>query len=597
MLSGLRRRIGALIGGFEAAQGSRRLKGFQPSRAHVNTLIAAAGSDITARARYLVRNNGYALNAAESWTGNAVGTGIKPSSLIADKDLKALVQQLWLAWTDESDAEGLTDFYGQQRRAAREVFIAGEVFFRLRPRRPEDGLTVPLQLQMLPSEMLPLTRTEILPGGNVIRQGIEFDRIGRRVAYHFLRRHPGDCTDPGLVGETVRVPATEIIHVIDPVESGQLRGVSRLAPAIVKLFLLDQYDDAELERKKIAAMYAMFVTSPAPADVIDLVPADDGSGDRIVEVQPGQVVPLEPGEQIQTSAPADVGGSYEPFEYRTLLQISAATGVPYAYLSNDMLKANYSNSRMALLEFRRRVEAWQHSVMVHQMCRVVWQRWMDVAVLSGALDIPGYERNRAAFIACSWLPPKWDWVDPLKDAKAEIEQIDAGLKSRTQALAERGFDAEQVDAEIAADRDREQRLGLSFGATPPAAPTHDTSPISRRMDMSERVFSIDTVSEVTGISRANLHQMICRRHFVPIHSTRNGVARDFTLRDMVHLAVVSDLRSIGVDLRRAVNMVGSSADGTAGRDIVTCRSGEIEITVDVARIADRVRDRMAGERS
>ncbi len=586
-----------MIGGFEAAQGSRRLKGFQPSRAHVNTLIAAAGSDITARARYLVRNNGYALNAAESWTGNAVGTGIKPSSLIADKYLKTRVQQLWLAWTDESDAEALTDFYGQQRRAAREVFIAGEVFFRLRPRRPEDGLSVPLQLQMLPSEMLPLTRTEVLPNGNVIRQGIEFDRIGRRVAYHFLRRHPGDLTDPGMVGEMVRVPAAEIIHVIDPVESGQLRGVSRLAPAIVKLFLLDQYDDAELERKKIAAMYAMFVTSPAPADLIDMVPADDGSGDRIVEVQPGQVVPLEPGEQIQTSAPADVGGSYEPFEYRTLLQISAATGIPYAYLSNDMLKANYSNSRMALLEFRRRVEAWQHSVMVHQMCRKVWQRWMDVAVLSGALDIPGYERNRVSFIACSWLPPKWDWVDPLKDAKAEIEQIGAGLKSRSQALAERGYDAEQVDAEIAADREREQRLGLSFGATPPAAPTHDNSPISRRMDMSERVFSIDTVSEVTGISRANLHQMICRRHFVPIHSTRNGVARDFTLRDMVHLAVVSDLRSIGIDLRRAVNMVGSSADCTAGRDIVTCRSCEIEITVDVARIAERIRDRMVEERS
>ena len=67
-------------------------------------------------------------------------------------------------------------------------------------------------------------------------------------------------------------------------------------------------------------MYAMFVTSPAPADLIDMVPADDGSGDRIVEVQPGQVVPLEPGEQIQTSAPADVGGSYEPFEYRTLFR-------------------------------------------------------------------------------------------------------------------------------------------------------------------------------------------------------------------------------------------------------------------------------------
>jgi capsid protein len=137
-------------------------------------------------------------------------------------------------------AEGFTDFYGQQRRAAREVFMTGEVFFRFRPRRPSDGLAVPLQLQMIPSEMLPLTRNEVLPGGNLIRQGIEFDAIGRRVAYHFLRRHPGDVTDPGLSGETVRVPASEIIHVIDPVDAGQLRGVSRFAAGIVKLFLLDQ---------------------------------------------------------------------------------------------------------------------------------------------------------------------------------------------------------------------------------------------------------------------------------------------------------------------------------------------------------------------
>src|SRR5512147_2000281 len=104
-LTHLRRRVGAFIGGFEAGLANRRLKGFQPSRAHLNTLIAAAGSDITARARWLVRNNGYAANAIESWAGNVVGAGIKPSSLIADPEIKARVQRLWLDWTDDSDAE------------------------------------------------------------------------------------------------------------------------------------------------------------------------------------------------------------------------------------------------------------------------------------------------------------------------------------------------------------------------------------------------------------------------------------------------------------------------------------------------------------
>ncbi|WP_258608986.1 hypothetical protein [Mesorhizobium sp. AR10] len=50
-LQRLRWRVGALVGGFEAGYANRRLRGFQPSRAHLNTLIAAAGSDITAWAR------------------------------------------------------------------------------------------------------------------------------------------------------------------------------------------------------------------------------------------------------------------------------------------------------------------------------------------------------------------------------------------------------------------------------------------------------------------------------------------------------------------------------------------------------------------
>ena len=94
--------------------------------------------------------------------------------------------------------------------------------------------------------------------------------------------------------------------------------------------------------------------------------------------------------------------------------------------------------------------------------RAVYARWMDAAVLSGGLTLPDYEANRVRLLTADWLPTKWDWVDPLKDANAEIAQIEAGLKSRTQAIAERGYDAEQVDREIAAERERERLLGLDF---------------------------------------------------------------------------------------------------------------------------------------
>ena len=492
IVASARRRMGAWLGGFDAGLGNRRLKGFRPARAHVNALLAAAGPEMNARARWLVRNNGYAANAVESWAANVVGSGIKPSSRLDQPRRKEALQDLWEAWTDEADAEALTDLYGLQRRAAREVFITGEAFLRFRPRRAEDGLLVPLQIQMLPAEMLPTHKTGPADNGNPIRQGIEFDLIGRRVAYHFYRRHPSDSTDPGMVGETVRVPAEEVLHIIDPVEAGQLRGVSRFAPAIVKLCLLDQYDDAEIDRKKVAAMYAMFVTSP---EGDDHGPLDPEEGEDL-EVSPGAIVNLEPGQDVKVADPADSGSTYEPFQFRTLLQVSAALGVPYSYLTNDVTRGNFANSRLSLMEFRRRVEAWQHGVLVYQMCRPVWKRWMDVAQMSGALRLPSYERRRAEYQSAKWLPTRWDWVDPLKDTNAELAQIGAGLKSRTQAVSERGYDVEQLDREIAAERARERELGLDYrqpgsaarsvSDTAPAADDPDEDEDDRDADRGER---------------------------------------------------------------------------------------------------------------
>ena len=109
-----------------------------------------------------------------------------------------------------------------------------------------------------------------------------------------------------------------------------------------------------------------------------------------------------------------------------------------------------------------------------QLCRPVWRRWLRDAVLAGALELPGFAERPAPYLAVKWIPPKWDWVDPLKDRKAEIEAIDAGLKSRSDVIESEGYDAEEVDRRIAADHAREKELGLSFSqakSNQPEAPT------------------------------------------------------------------------------------------------------------------------------
>lgn len=446
----------------EGAMAKRRLRGWNPPLENINALVASGGPRLLARSRELVVTNGYAANACEAFAANLVGDGIKPSSLITDAALRDQVQKLWLAWTDEADADGLTDFYGLQAMVAREMFVAGECFVRLRPRRAEDGLLVPLQLQLLQSEMLPFEKTEMDPNGNRIRCGIEFDLIGRRVAYHFRRRHPGDSTDQRVaVPDTVRVPAEEVLHIYRPIDAGQIRGLPHVAPAMVRLFLLDQYDDAELDRKKTAAMFAGFITKTAPEDPMMGEGAADLDGAAIASLEPGTMQVLLPGEDVKFSSPADVGGGYEAFQYRTLLAVSASLGLPYHLVTGDVRQANYSSLRAELVEFRRRIGQLQHGVMAHQLCRPIWRRWLETAVLSGAL---GADPVTARPV--QWIPPRWDWVDPLKDIQAQVLAMEAGLTSRRKVVEATGYDIEEVDRENAADAKRASDLGLTYRASP-----------------------------------------------------------------------------------------------------------------------------------
>ena len=441
----------------------RRLRGWQPRLENINSLVAWGGPRLLARSRELVVTNGYAANACEAYAANLVGDGIKPSSLIEDGELRDRIQRLWLAWTNQADADGLTDFYGLQAMIAREMFVAGECFVRIRPRRAEDGLLVPMQLQLLQSEMLPFEKTETTPNGNPIRCGIEFDLIGRRVAYHFRRRHPGDSTDRGpVLPETTRVPAEDVLHIYRPIDAGQIRGLPHVAPAMVRLFLLDQYDDAELDRKKTAAMFAGFVTKNAPEDPMMGEIEDEGTGIGIASLEPGTLQVLLPGEDIKFSSPADVGGGYEAFQYRTLLAISASLGLPYHVVTGDVRQANYSSLRAELVEFRRRIGQLQHGVMAHQFCRPVWARWLETAALSGALDLPDMAKAKPVH----WIPPRWDWVDPLKDIQAQLLAINAGLMSRRKAVEATGYDIEEIDRENAADAARAAGLGLAYSTSP-----------------------------------------------------------------------------------------------------------------------------------
>ncbi|WP_127076006.1 phage portal protein [Rhodomicrobium lacus] len=449
---------------FEAAGRGRRLSGFNPPRNHVNRAIQAAGDTILSRARWLYENDGICGNAVDEWAATAVAEGVKLRPRVKGHKAKvsALLDLFW-RWAEEADADGVSDFYGMQERIAREVFLAGECFVRIRHARPGEMATVPFQLQILPAEMLDLSYEG--PPENpdhYIRMGIEFDARGRRVAYHFWRWNPNDYQPPHISAlyERVRVPADQVIHVYESRQGGQIRGVPRVARVLVKTFGLEVYDDAELDRKKTAALFTAFLTGRGEP------PFHSGNDDDDEEIaptfEPGAIVDLGEDRDVKFSTPAEVGGSYEPFQYRNILKICAGLGMPYAIVSGDVTRGNFSNVRTAIIQFRRRVRQWQYNVLAYQLNRVVWRTFVDLAVISEAITLPGFDKPDSGWLYCDSLMPRMEMIDPLKDVQAEKEELRAGLKSRTMALAERGYDREDVDDEIAVEREEAKTRGIKF---------------------------------------------------------------------------------------------------------------------------------------
>ncbi|WP_455466399.1 phage portal protein [Bartonella sp. B39] len=469
---------------FEAASKSRRMSGFDPAKKHINKAIEKCGDTIVARSRWLYDNESLYGSATEEWVSAAVSDGIKPYPRIEGfQEEKKKLLDLWWQWVDEADYDEDANFYGLQATIAREVFLTGECFVRLHYVDLYGRSGVPLQLQVYPTEMLDLSYNgpaEI--EGNYIRMGIEFNASGKRVAYHFWEHHPYDDCSASTVFESqerVRVPAEMVIHIKERRIAGQLRGSPKITRSMTKIFQLESYDDAELDRKRTAALFAAFVKDNSPN--VEKLP-DNRDKNNVEEeykapvIAPGASIYLGENKEVTFSNPVEVGGSYEAFQFRNILKICAALNMPYAVVTGDVTRGNFSNVRTSIIQFRRHVKQWREHIIAFQFNRIVWERFVEMTVLSGCVNLPGWEENPLPWLQCESFAPPLEMIDPNKDISAEKEEIRAGLKTRRMALAERGFDIDSIHAELEEEHTDARARGLSFD-TDITAPSGDNQTI------------------------------------------------------------------------------------------------------------------------
>lgn len=448
---------------YEAAARGRRTSDWNANSTSANTEISMAATVLRNRSRDLCRNNPYAVKAVRSLVNNVVGSGIKPSIQMtgSNRRLVASTKKAWKDWAEstECDFERRKTFPAIQAMAMRAVAESGECF--IRQHFDAAAAAIPLRLQVLEADFLDTLKDGIqIRGGGFIMQGIEHDAMGRRVAYWMHQVHPGENRIFKSL-TSVRIPAEEIIHVYYAERPGQIRGVPVGVSAMLRSRSLDEYDDAEIMRKKVAACFSAFVTDPEGDPGIGRPNPDSYDAEYL---EPGTIQYLPNGKTVQLAAPPPSDG-YGEFNTAALRAMAAGFGVTYEAMSNDYSQVNFSSGRMGWIEMGNFIAEFQDFMMVPVLCSTVWEWFVKFGTISGVTR-PGLSVN--------WTCPRRPMLDPVKETKGLSEMVRNGFKSWQDAVREQGDDPDVVIAELTADFEAFKAAGLMLVCDPAFDPNRTT---------------------------------------------------------------------------------------------------------------------------
>lgn len=465
-----------------AAAKTHRLTGsWSPVDQGVNKLIAAAAGPVRARVRQLVRDFPYFHRACNLITDYVVGSGILFQSKVQDPDgnlNKAVIQKIEDAfsfWADEADVSKKLHFYEMMALAKTQDSETGE-FFLIQRWRP-DNRYIPFCLQMIEADHL--TGMGTPRPGNKLEQGVEYNPgTGETAAYHFA-----DPEQYGA-GSVERVAAADVIHGFKTVRPGQIRGISPFTPAVLVAHDLSEYMDAEIDAAKMAAKYLAFVKTPDPyARQMAVMETNEDTGQKIEEMQNAILEYLRPGEDVEIAKNPRPGENFTPFVKFVLQMVAITMNLPYELVSGDYIGMNYSTMRVSRNDFTQQLKphAARH---IRHYAMPILKAVMVSAVITGRLALPGFGANPIPYYRCIWHPPGMEPVDPLREAKARIEEISYGLRSPQEVVSARGRDIEDVYREIAAARDLAEDYGLSF-EKPSTALANNPAAINDETDKGE----------------------------------------------------------------------------------------------------------------
>lgn len=430
---------------YEGAGKGRRFSDNNPQLLSPNTDANDALPMLRKRSREANKNNPYAKNGTRRIANNVIGTGILANPIGKTKSVTKIAKKLWEDWANSTlcDFNGLQNLYGLQLIITKTVIKSGECYVRkVWKERESNFVGIPLELQILDPDFIDHNKNIKADTSGVYSvSGIQFNKLGKRIGYWVFSRHPNEEKSESIV-----VPASEIAHIFEVDDPGQIHGIPHNSSIILRMQDFDEFEDAQLMKQKIAACFTAFITKPDTSDGID---TSDTSG--IERLSPGVIERLSSGEEIIFSSPPSTDG-FKDFSRQSLQGQAVGMGLSYESFSGDLSNVNFSSGRMGWLEFQRGVEILQWNMVIPMFLDKTWLWFVEAANLSGLLG--------TLEVTATWTPPRREMIDPLKEIQAKIKALRAGLGSWQDAVRELGYNPDEIMVQMIEDKNRFDAAGV-----------------------------------------------------------------------------------------------------------------------------------------
>lgn len=467
------------VGAFASGRTTRRDPDWKPQGRGANAEAELTGEgrdELVKRHRDLVDNNESIDGAIQTITENVIGPdGIGFEAATGFPDLDASIEAYLEKAMGRVDPSRTMSLAEHQTLFLREL-LAGDVGVHFVMADAIGKHPKGWAIELVPGERIATNCTGQDPSTkNTVRQGVEYDKQGRVVAYHVLTMHP---RDGGLLGGTnaagafgfalgaqilglapgspglVRLGTENFTLVYRKRRAEQLRGLPATLSCAGTVRDEESFAQAALDQAKLAAVMGTFFELPGAlsATVFQGAAGEplavDAMGKPYSRTESATMGFVPQGSKMHVMQSQQPGPAIEGVVRTLWRKVSRCLRIAYAPITGDTSQGNFSSDRADNLRERKYYKTDQ---------RVVWEhdtdplrmRCIDLGMMTGEIRLTAEHQKAMAAnprmvygVSIKW--PGWEYVNPSQEAAAVNMDIGGGYRSAIEVISQRGGDWRQV---------------------------------------------------------------------------------------------------------------------------------------------------------